>query len=119
MVNGYPASIRRRASLPPILPTPIKPTRSSDIAQLLENFFGQPEAVHSRRDAAIDGNLQEHFFDLIFRNAVCKRAPNVSLDFVRPIQCREHGQIQKAARLLVQTGPAPDFTPAVLRNEFL
>src|SRR5262245_20697711 len=110
MVNGYPASIRRRASLPPILPTPIKPTRSSDIAQLLEDFFRQPEAVHSCRDAAIDGNLQKYFFDLVFCNAVGERAPNVGLDFVWPIQCREHSQIQKAARFLIQTRPAPDFT---------
>src|SRR5262245_18250283 len=119
MVNGYPPSIRRRASLPPILPTPIKPTRSSDIAQLLEDFFRQPEAVYGCRDAAIDGNLQKHFFDLVFRNAVRKRAPNVGLDFVRPIQCGEHGQIQKAASLLVQTRPAPDFTPAAWGDEFL
>src|SRR5215510_4138367 len=117
MVNGYPASIRRRASLPPILPTPIKPTRSSDIAQLLEDFFRQSEAVHGCRDAAIDANLQKHFFDLVFRDAVCERTPNVRLDFVWPIQCGEHGQIQKAARLLIQTRPAPDFPPAVLRDE--
>src|SRR5215831_7834880 len=103
MVNEYPPSIRRRANLPPILPTPIKPMRWSDIAQLLENFFRQPEAVHCCGDAAIDGNLQKHFFDLVLRDAVCERTANMSLDLVRTIQCRKHREIQKAARLLVQT----------------
>src|SRR5262249_49123289 len=52
-------------------------------------------------------------------NAVCERAADVGLDLMRTIQRRQHSEIQKTASLLVQTGSAPDFTPAVLRHEFL
>src|SRR5262245_6574539 len=83
-VNGNPAATRRRARRPPIFPTPIKPKLSSDIPQLLEHFPSEPETVHSRRNANIDGNLQKHFLDLVFRYTVRKGAAHMRFNLMRP-----------------------------------
>src|SRR5262245_46950294 len=93
MVSGNPPSIKRRASRPPIRPTPMKPTFSSDIAHLLEDFSCDPEAVYGSRHAAIDRDLQEHFFDLVFRYTIRQRTFNVCSDLVRPVERGKHGEI--------------------------
>src|SRR5262249_41484725 len=85
-VNEIPPSIRRRARRPPILPTPIKPTLPSDISSLLKPFTRDSEAIDSRLDAAIDRNLQEDFFDLVFRQTVRQRASPMRADLVRSIE---------------------------------
>src|SRR4030095_14951151 len=113
------ASIKRFARRPPILPTPINPMLCSDITQLLEHFPRDSETVHSRRNAAVNRDLQKDLFDLVLRHTVRQRAAHVGLDLVRTIESRKHGEIQQAAGLLIQTGAAPDLSPAVLRDEFL
>src|SRR5262245_53923409 len=103
MTSGNFASIRRFASRPPILPTPINPILCSDITQLLEHFPRDPETVHSRRNAAVNCDLQKNLFDLILRHTVGQRTTNVCLDLVRTVERGKHRKIQEAACLVVQT----------------
>src|SRR5437870_3170036 len=119
IVSRYPALIKRRARRPPILPTPMKPTVSSDIAQLLEHFFRQPEAIDRSRHATVDCNLEKNFFDLVFRQPVRERPAHMGFNLVRAIECRKHGKIQHAARLAIQTRTPPYLAPAVLGHELL
>src|SRR6187431_3805110 len=62
IVRSRPASSRRRAMRPPILPTPTKPILSVATlhAHFLEDFFCDSEAIDAGRDAAIDGNGEEY-----------------------------------------------------------
>src|SRR5262245_47629151 len=117
--SGNFASSKRFARRPPILPTPINPILCSDITQLLEHFPRDSEAVYGSRNAAVNRDLQKNLFDLVLRHTVCQRPANVGLNLVRTIERRKHGEIQQAASLLIQTGAAPDLSPAVLRDEFL
>src|SRR5262245_55127426 len=121
MVRSSPASSRRRAIRPPILPTPTKPILSCATlhAHFLEDFPGDPEIVHPGRNAAIDGDLQENFLNLLFADAVCECATYVELDLVRTIQGCEHRQVEHASGLLGQSWTSPDFAPTVLRDQFL
>src|SRR6266702_5296323 len=149
MVKSYPALTKRRASRPPILPTPMKPILRSAIAmllsratdsnpppmtrtarmfahlacslnaQLFEDFLRDAEAVHGRRDAAVDRDLQEHFFDIVFRQAICQRASNMRPDLVRTIERGKHGQVTQTSGLSIQTRAAPDLAPTVLGEQFL
>src|SRR5262249_2869778 len=89
-VTGNFAVIKRRASGPPIRPTPINPTSCSDIAQLLKHFLRQSETVDSGRNSTIDGHLKKYFFDVVFRQPVRERPAHVRFDFMRPIERGKH-----------------------------
>src|SRR5262249_30451179 len=118
-VSSTPASIRRLASRPPTRPTPIKPALRSAIAKLLEHFSRYPETVHRGRHAAIDRDLQKDFHDFVLGHSVYQRSFDMHFELVMAIQRREHCKIQQAARLLIETGTAPDLAPTILRDQFL
>ena len=80
--------------------------------QLVENFFSEPEAVHGRRYAAVDGDLEKHFLDLVLGEAVVQRALDMHLDLMRAVERADHRQVQHAASLAVKPGTSPDSRPS-------
>src|SRR5437870_13922464 len=40
-------------------------------------------------------------------------------DLVRPVQRRQHGEVEHTARLLIEPGPVPDLAPAPFGDELL
>src|ERR1043166_3320443 len=78
-----------------------------------------PEALDARRHAAIDRDLQLHFGNFLFGDAVLDRALHVRLELVMTVERGEHGEVEHAARAPVEAGPVPDRTPAIFGDEVL
>src|SRR6185437_14202670 len=127
----YPAAISRSAIGRPMLPRPTKPMRGLAViiraraAALLlavdlgEDLARRAEGVDRGGHAGIDPGLQEDLGDLLARDAVVERAPDMQLDLVRPVERGQHGEVEEAARLARQAGPRPHLAPAIFRDEIL
>src|SRR5207244_1235599 len=81
--------------------------------------FGDPEAVHTDRDTAIDGDLREHRPDLIGRKPVAKRPANVRLEFLHLAERSNHSEIEDRALARAQRVVAPGLSPAILSDDAL
>src|SRR5579872_1233564 len=84
-----------------------------------KNFAGDAEAVDAAGNAGIDRDLHENFAYLVPAHAVGERAPDVSPQFVRPVEDRNHRKIEHAAGLARKFLAAPDCPPAIFSDEFL
>src|SRR5579872_2316887 len=81
--------------------------------EFFEHFPCQPKAIDRRGHPAVNGYLQKHFFDVVLREPVVERALDVGLHFVRPVERRDHRQIDETARLAIESRAAPDLAPAI------
>lgn len=86
---------------------------------LRDRLFGDPERGQRSRGTTIDQSLQQYFLDLCFREPVVEGSMDMSCQFLRTVQCREHREIEHAAGLVIQSRPGPDFPPRILSNKFL
>src|ERR1700733_2706149 len=84
-----------------------------------KRLASQPKAVDRRGYAHVNGNLEKYLRDLLARESVIQRSAYVSLEFVRPIECADHCEIEHAALTAVKAFPAPDRAPAIFGHEFL
>src|SRR5689334_7318081 len=84
-----------------------------------EGFTGEPETVYGSGDTAINADLKQYFAYLLTTQAVTQGAAHMQLEFVRPVEGRDHRQVDHAAFLERQTLTAPDMTPAILGDHFL
>src|ERR1043166_2958758 len=110
----------------PMLPSPTtaiaaggRTLAASGNARLLERLARQPEVLAPRRHAAIDRDLQQHFGNFLFGDAVLDRALHVRLELVMAVERGEHGEVEHAARAPVEAGPVPDRAPAIFGDEVL
>ena len=69
--------------------------------------------------AAIQGRLQDDFFDLSHRYAIIERGFYVHFKLRFPIQRNEHRHRDQASAMFRQIRPSPDFAPSVVRNKVL
>src|SRR5580765_5526705 len=76
---------------------------SSSDSHFLECFLRDAEAVDSRGDTAVDRHLQKDLLNVVFAQPVLDRSLDVNFDLVRSIERREHGQIEKASSLLIES----------------
>src|SRR6185436_13939570 len=76
------------------------------------------EGVDARRDAAIDGNLEQDLLDLVLGDAVLQGALDVQLQFLRTAERAEHRQVDDAAGAAVQARPGPQRAPAEFGRPF-
>src|SRR6266436_9207455 len=116
------ASIRRRAMGKPIFPGPMNPMSmvcASASVDFGEHFARDAEAVDARGHAGIDRHLHEDFANLVLGHAVDQRALDVHPQFMRPVEDRDHRQIEHAAGLARQLLAAPHRAPAVFGDQFL
>src|SRR5262249_32273359 len=116
--SSYPAAAIRRAMGAPMLPRPMKPTRSL-LSMLVDDLGGRAEAVHRRSHATVDGRLQKHLSDLLLREPVVERAAHVGFHFVRAAESGEHGEVDHAAFLAGEPLARPGAAPAVFVQELL
>ena len=72
-----------------------------------------------RGHAAVDGRLQEHFFDLVAGHSVVKRGLQVHTEFLATIQSDHHRECQQAAGVEGKAGARPYFAPGVAGYEVL
>src|SRR6266550_6501735 len=76
-----------------------------------------PERIDAGRDAGIDRDLHEDFADLVLGQPVGQRAADVQLQLVRPVEDRDHRQIEHRALLAREARTAPARAPAIFRDE--
>src|SRR3954451_2721481 len=86
---------------------------------LREHFARNPKTVDRGRHAGIDRDLHQDFADFVAAHAVGQGALEVSAQFMRPVQDRDHGDVEHAAGLLRQLLAAPHRTPAVFVEQVL
>src|SRR5437868_10441416 len=113
-----PASTRRRAIGKPIFPSPMNPM-SMEVSLVFlflvefgEGFARQAEAVHGAWYAGVDRHLHQDLANLVLADTVGQRALDMQLQLVRPVQHRDHGDVEHAARFAWQFVAAPDRAPA-------
>src|SRR5438552_986928 len=78
--------------------------RVGDRVHLFQYFIRRFECVEASWDAAVNRGVDENFLDLIDGNAVVERTANMKFHFRRAVQRREHGEIDQAPRLPVESG---------------
>ena len=88
-------------------------------SHIIENFLCDSEAIEGSGYPAIDCSLNKHFGYLFLGKTIVDCAANMQLEFMRPVQRRYHGEIQKTSGSAVDSRPSPYLSPAILRYEFL
>src|SRR5258708_10410647 len=91
----------------------------SGLVDFGEHFARDAKTVDARGHAGIDRHLHEDFADLILGGAVDQGSLDVHPQLMRPVENRDHGQIEHAAGLARQFLPAPHRAPAIFGNQFL
>src|SRR5260370_12093150 len=76
-------------------------------------------ALDTRRNAAIDRDVRDDRLQFILRQTVAKRAAEMQLPFMHPVERRDHRDIDDAAGARVERLVAPARTPAIFSNELL
>src|ERR1700690_1511056 len=118
----YPASTRRADIGAPILPRPTKPTFAEGLlisVVLFQDGIGNPEGLERCRHPGIYRCLKQRLLDLRGRSSVGERAADVDAEFVRPVEGRQHSQVEQTAGLPVKSLARPHDPPAVLGDELL
>src|SRR6185295_5794671 len=87
--------------------------------EFCECFARDAHRVDAGRYAAVDGDLQQDFADLLARDTIRERTLDVDLELMRSVERADHREVDEAAVATLETGSAPDATPAILRGEFL
>src|ERR1041384_576876 len=86
---------------------------------LREHLSRLPERVDTRGDARVDRHVDEYLADLLLGQPIGERAADVQLQLVRPVEDRDHREIEHRALLLAQALAAPAGAPAVLADKLL
>src|SRR5256712_2940383 len=92
-------------------------TRSLTLARSLtlglsavEHLAGDAARGHGRRPARVEGQVRDHFADLIAGDAVAEGALEVPGELVAASEREQRGDRDEAAVALAETGPFPDVT---------
>src|SRR5579864_1092845 len=91
----------------------------SRLVQFGEHFARDAETVDRGRHAAIDRDLHQDLADLVARDAVGQGALEMRAQFVRPVQDRDHRDVEHAAGLARQFLAAPHGAPAIFVQHLL
>src|ERR1700722_19493718 len=83
-------------------PPPRHEGRASGLVEFGKYFARDTEAVDARGNAGVDRNLHEDFANLGAAYAVGERALDVGPQFMRPVEDRDHREIEHAAGLARQ-----------------
>src|ERR1700751_4137197 len=70
-------------------------------------------------NAAIYCALQQHFLNFIAGYFVIQRSSDVHPEFIVAVEGDHHPERYQAARVSRKSGPRPDFSPGVARDEIL
>src|SRR6187200_1678830 len=92
-----PSSIPFAASWIASLALAMTERAASALVDFGEHFARDPKTVDARGHAGVDRHLHEDFADLVLAHAVDQRALDVDPQFVRPVEDRNHRQIEHAA----------------------
>ena len=74
------------------------------------------ECLAARGDPAVDGNLNQGFFDLIDRYTAGNRGIRVNAQLLKAAEPCEDSKREDAPCLLVKPGATPRITPSQFRN---
>src|SRR5205085_9676457 len=83
------------------------------LLHLGEYFARNAKTVDAGRDAGVAGDLHEDLADLVLAHPVDQRALDMHAQLVRPVQDRDHGEVEHAAGFPRQLFAAPDRAPAI------
>src|SRR5207248_6562061 len=86
---------------------------------LVEDALRDCEGAVRRGHAAVDGALQQHFLQVVRRDAVPQRRAHVQLELVLAAERDERRDRYQAPRPPVEPGPAPDLAPGVACDQIL
>src|SRR5579863_1251432 len=87
--------------------------------EMFEELIGCVERRIGGWHAAIDGGLQQHFLNLLARDADGKRGLEVHAKFLVAIERHKHGEREQTASLSRQARPTPDFAPGIAGDQVL
>src|SRR6185312_5061216 len=93
--------------------------RLSGLVHLGKKFACDAETVDGGGHAGIDRDLHQDLADFLAGDAVVERAAQMRAQFVRPVQDRDHGDVEHAAGLARQFVTAPHRAPAILVEQVL
>src|SRR5882672_4161803 len=108
-----------RQSLSLSYPFPLLQFRFRLLVHLVEDLRRNVESRVRRRDSAVDGALQQDFFDLIAGYTVVEGGADVYPKFFAAIQGDRHCQCQQTARVARQSGTSPDVSPGIASDDVL
>src|SRR3954463_10549148 len=94
-------------------------TETYDRRSLVEHALRDCERAVGRRDAAVDGALEQDLLQLVARQAVAERRPHVHRQLVLATRGDEGDDRDDAARPAVEPGARPDVAPRVAGDEVL
>src|SRR5262245_40692792 len=80
---------------------------------------GDPEAIDTDRDPAIDGDLGEHGANFVGREPVAQGTAHVGLEFLHLPERGDHAELEDRAFARLERVVAPRLTPALLGDEAL
>src|SRR6185369_13451923 len=84
-----------------------------------EGLARDARAVDAGRHTAVHRHLQDHFADLLARQSIVQRGLHMQLQFVRPVQCADHRDVDQAAVAQCEAWSSPHMTPAIFGGELL
>src|ERR1700746_356072 len=82
-------------------------------AKFCKHLLRNPKAVHRRWYTGVDHDLQKHLTDLGRRGPIGECAANVSFQFVWPVEDTDHGEVEEAPLLAIESRTPPDLAPAI------
>src|SRR5579883_184462 len=85
----------------------------------LEELARGAERVDGGGGAGVAADLDEDLGDLLLSDAVAQRAAQVRAQLVRPVEDRDHREVEHAARLARQAFAAPHGAPAIFVEDVL
>src|SRR3984957_11185429 len=84
-----------------------------------EHFLGDVEGRVRSRHAAENRTLQQHFLNFIASYFIIQGGSDVHPEFVAANEGDHHRERNEASRVSRKSGPRPDFSPGVARDEIL
>ena len=78
---------------------------------ICQYFQGNVKSGVRRRDAAIDGAVEQNLLNFILRDSVIQGSADVHTELVSPIESNQEGDCQQAARFWRKPGSAPYIAP--------
>src|SRR5271155_4656479 len=116
----WPAATSRADIGAPIRPKPTNPMTGAELLTclaFLEDAVGYAERLKGSGHPHVNRGLKKRLLYFGRGGAVDECATHVGTEFLRPVERRQHRQIEQAPGLPVEPIAAPDNAPAVLGHK--
>src|ERR1019366_9193014 len=94
-------------------------SRKRMLLRLRKHLHRHVVRIEGRGDAAVNGDLQQHFADLFPAATIGDCSAKMYAQFVRAVGRAHHGEYQQAAHFARQRFAAPDLAVRILVDELL